>query len=184
MTKKRRRRHRKSKLPEWASVRINERKRTITVKFEIEGFLREVGAPKDMTFVIRPKTIAIPGPGPYDYMLEARIGSLVVPGPLSVFFPDEKTHGREFFEKVKRVLGKPGALPRRKRKPRRHARPNSRRRCGNCRFARWPKDKRSLGKCMEPTQFEHSHCAEVWPDGRMKIKANWGSECRPFEEKA
>ena len=191
--------HKKSRVPDWVRARVNEKKRTITVKLEIAGFLEEAEVGKHMTFVIRPKTFAKEGPGPYDYMLELQIGNLVLPGPLNVFFPDETTHGKEFFEKVKRMLGEAGVLPKLKGLPskrdtllmaantvksRRKCRQAKDQHCSICKHARWPRDKRSIGKCIEPGQDRHSHCAEVWPDGKMKIKARWGSACPQFEKKS
>lgn len=188
-------RRRKSKVPEWVrEVRVNERKRTLTFKVDLMGLMREAKAGDRLaTFVIRPHRLFGLRADDIDehafercdYMVEFHLGNIVVPAPLSVFFPDENTRGDEFFHKAKQMLQEAGALrPKgQKRPPEDKPAPVPERRCGNCRHAIWPKDKRSEGKCMDPEQFKHDHCAEVWPDGRMKIKARWGAKCPPFEEK-
>lgn len=109
---KKRRKSRKSTVPEWVrKVSVNERKRQFIFEVDIEGLAREAQADDSLvTFVIRPQKNAKEGPGPYDYIVEFKLGNIIIPAPLNVFFPDEKTHGREFFEKVKGMLREAGAL--------------------------------------------------------------------------
>lgn len=55
-------------------------------------------------------------------------------------------------------------------------------RCGLCRHAIWPKDRRGIGKCR--VSKTHEHCGDTWPDGRMMIKARWGTKCPQFGEES
>ncbi len=109
---KKRRKRSKRRFPVWLSdFRVDDAKGIIRFKCDFKAGLADAGA-KDMIgeFSLYPKTNAVVGAGLYDYILELHIGKLVLPVSAALLFPDESTHGREFFDKTVQMLRDAGAF--------------------------------------------------------------------------